>query len=168
MIKKWYSLYIQTVDKLCDKIKNKLIKNNHTQLYKTIIKIQPEQFKNFNNQNNSLILIPSQYPNIELYCNKLKEAIYFLSNNKLIYNQWSVDELKQIKITQFLLSSQSFYIDEELILIEFKKLALEYICIYESLTKYEIGIEAHNIRILLLFTRCLEQTANTIISLQKS
>lgn len=168
MFKKVYNFYTTSVENLIDKLRERIEyqPSDYEITKQLILLIKPESFRDFNNQSTSTLSFDSPYSNIEIYIKKLEEVIFYLENDNIIYVNWCTEVLESVPATSFLLSKESFYIDEVDFIERFKEAALKYHELIHQCLKAQTGVKEHNSRILMHFTRCLESTIRSIVTLQ--
>lgn len=170
MLTTWYEKYIGFVNDMFEKLESNLAKKLEAEVLPSrsilINRIEPEMFRNFNSSVNQLSTVESQYPNFETWVEKLTQLNGFLEEEKAVYAHWSNEAIETIPVSVFFLSADGKYIDELTLMEEFKRQALIFTALYDSCTEHEVGNMAHNARVLIHFTRCLDTTINSFLSLQ--
>lgn len=120
-------------------------------------KINSSLFKQFNNKDNSAIVIRCLYPRLTIYNHKLKEVNAHLSKNKIIYNAWCLEVEQSLSVCEFFLDDKNNYIDEIDEIEKFKLLSIVFLSFYyEHSLSVEVG--EHNRRVLTYFKDSLINT----------
>ena len=134
----------------------------HDKVLLLLENLDSADFKDFNNNKNSIINIRSIYNRLPIYNSKLKEVIYFLSNHKPIYIHWCTEQIQNIQINDFFLSEEDYYINEVNNIEEFKNNSIAYFNLYYEKNE-SVGIAEHNNRVLTTFTENLILTIEDLI-----
>lgn len=173
MISKFRKLYEDKVDLLLSQLQGKFFKPHEPvkeiDTYRfNIESLDPNQFLDFNNSSNSILLISCDEDKLENYCVKLRNINAAISTNKDIYSLLYTQTIKQTPVSTFFRSDTDVYVEEVQTLTLFKERALLYIVNYNTLKEKDDSRSQLNYLRLTNFTNNLNDTVCSLLKLQPS
>lgn len=125
-------------------------------------KLNPDLFSLYQVDSGEQTFITPQFPNIDLYADRLKEAASLINRGKPIKNIWVPKEGHRMNVDTFMVTKDGFYLDNYKAVERFKEHAIAMCIALEKSDTEQFGVYEHNLRML---TKLLTNVQDVTVAL---
>jgi antitoxin component HigA of HigAB toxin-antitoxin module len=158
---------IHTRDKIREAVMKRVDENMNAERSRLEVlarTIEPEAFKHYKKDAVMGVEILALYPSIDAYCKEMKAVGVRILNEQMITTEWAGRDSRRMALSDFLTSSDGYYIDVYETVRAFRDDAIVFVAQLQKIEKATYGVQEHNRRMLTRFVASLESILQSLIA----